>query len=68
MEIEGFKFYKACSCGGVYQRKYWQLSDKTNQYHIYTRKGQVKILKENRNVGVYPLSQLEQKLKEHGII
>lgn len=68
MTIDGFTHYKTCRCGGSLQHRYQQNNDVSNKYWIYPTKQQVRIFKYNRTVGTYPLSKLEEKLREHGII
>jgi hypothetical protein len=66
--INGFTLYKACRCGGSLNRRFQQDADHSNKYWIYPTKNQVRIFKENRDLGIYALAKLEDKLKEYGII
>ena len=68
MIINGFRHYKTCRCGGSLQHRYEKIDDISDKYWIYPTKQQVRIFKNNRTVGTYPLGKLEEKLKEHGII
>lgn len=68
MTIDGFRHYKTCRCGGSLQHRYEKIEDLSCKYWIYPTKRQVRIFKNNRTVGMYPLSKLEEKLKEHEII
>lgn len=65
--INGFEMFKQCACGGITTQKFWQLSNKKNQYHVYVKKGQVKIIIDNKSKGVFPLNKLAEKLAEYGI-
>ncbi len=66
--LVNFHWYKTCRCGGSLQYRYQQDADNSNKYWIYPSKGQVRIFKKDRTVGTYPLSQLEEKLREHELI
>lgn len=66
--IDGFEFYSKCRCGGVLKHKYHKLDNKSNKYYLLPTKNQAQIIKNNRLIGTYPLSELENKLKENGII
>ncbi len=65
--IQGFKHYKTCRCGGSLQHRYENIEYPQNKYWIYPTKGQVRIFKDNRTVGTYPLSKLQEKIAEYGI-
>lgn len=65
--LEGFKHYKTCRCGGSLQHRYENIDYPSNKYWIYPTKGQVRIFKDNRTVGTYPLSKLQEKIAEYGI-
>ena len=65
--LDGFIYYSTCTCGGALQDKYKRVGNETNKYYIFPRKGQVRLYKNGRNVGMFPLSQLEQKLTEYDI-
>lgn len=65
--VQGYKFYKTCRCGGSLQHRYESIEFPQNKYWIYPTKGQVRIFKDSRTVGTYPLGKLEEKLKEYGI-
>ena len=65
--LDGFIYYDTCTCGGALQDKYKRVINTTNKYYIFPRKSQVRLYKDNRNLGIFPLSQLEQKIIEYGI-
>lgn len=65
--IQGFKHYKTCRCGGSLQHRYENIEFPANKYWIYPTKGQVRIFKDNRTVGTYPLGKLQEKIAEYGI-
>ena len=67
--INGFVHWKSCSCGiGVYHHRFWQINNKGNMYYTIPKKNQCVIFKNGRRIKAYNINELEQKLKEHGII
>lgn len=65
--LDGFQHYKTCTCGGSLQDRYWRIGNTSNKYYIFPNRGQVRLFKDGRGVGMFSLSKLQEKITEYGI-
>lgn len=65
--LDGFEYYKTCTCGGILQHRFRRVGNWNNKYYIFPKKNQVRLFKDNRGVGIIAYDKLQDKISEYGI-